>query len=141
MLTITHVPDAAIGTTRTPISVGPILDIAMPIGHYLAPLPKPFGTELQMFIGDGEPATAQIHRVSGKPLLLFRYCPDVARLHDWLTARHQMLFDLPFSREARAGTCRICGCTMVTACPCGCWWADSSETLCIQHDKSRPRRA
>lgn len=36
----------------------------------------------------------------------------------------------PRWKAPKSGTCRVCGCTDEHACDGGCWWVDSSRTLC-----------
>ncbi len=130
---ITPVRETDVGAERTPIWVGPRFELAREVGRYLAPLPRPLGSELQLHLGLGQPVVAQMLLVERSPIILFRNCPDLARAYDRFASVGQMFFDLPAGRSVARGSCRICGCTMMRACPTGCWWADDTETLCKQH--------
>jgi hypothetical protein len=52
-------------------------------------------------------------------------CPNLSVIehHDALNYLDQYTKDIP-------GTCKICGCTDLTACPDGCAWTDDTRTLC-----------
>ena len=135
MFTMSPVTPAEIGTKKAEIFVGPRLDLARSVGHYVAPLPEPLRSEIIMVLGGPAPVKAMVHILAGKPVLLYRSCLELSRAYDRYNALRQECFDLPAAnRPLMAGTCRICGCTMDRACPSGCWWTDKSETLCLQHD-------
>jgi hypothetical protein len=132
--TITPVTPDQIGPEKTVICVGPRIDLAVNVGHYLAPLPRPLREELQFFIGAGQPIIAAPHQTDRGLMILFRNCPDLASVHEYTKAIGQTVFDLPATKTVLKGTCRICGCTMDRACLAGCWWHDDTETLCRQHE-------
>lgn len=137
MVSIRPVTSADIGTIQTAILVGPTLATARSIGRYLAPLPDPLGTHLLFATGRGA-VTAAIERIGDRIAIRFRSCPDVDLVYGRLLELEQTILHLDaagadLQAEPAPGRCRICGCTMLHACPSGCWWADDTETLCRQH--------
>lgn len=81
--------------------------------------------------------TGSVMVLAGKPAIRFQNCPDVDRVYRRLQNLGQTILRLDAAAApVEAGRCRICGCTMTRACPSGCWWADASETICLQHGSS-----
>lgn len=137
MLHLQPVRPIDIGTVQTPVLIGPSWQTVRAIGRYLAPLPQPLQSKLMFFTSAGS-VTAAVGIVAGQPVIRFQSCPDVDHVYRRALELAQTILHLdaaPADTSAvpERGRCRVCGCTMDRAYPSGCWWADDTETLCLQH--------